>query len=56
MSSYTRKTKHPETGEWHTAFWLDDYFGNHKYGVEFPDGKVFDPEKVDLEVVIPKHD
>lgn len=49
MSSYIRKTKHPETGEWLDAYWLDDYFGPHHYGVQFKGGDVFDPEKVTLE-------
>lgn len=49
MSSYYQKTKHPETGKWEKAMWLDDYFGPHRYGVIFPDGKYFDPEEVTLE-------
>jgi hypothetical protein len=35
MSNYTRLTKHPETGSWSLADWLDDYFGHHRYGVRF---------------------
>ena len=39
-------TKHPETGKVELAIWMDDYFGNHNYGVKFPsDGKIFDPRK-----------
>ena len=41
MSSFNRKTKHPRTGKLEEAEWLDDYFGNHNYGVRFPDGSVF---------------
>ncbi len=41
MSNYQQITKHPETGEMHLADWLDDHFGSHRYGVRFPDGKVF---------------
>ena len=41
MSNYSRLTKHPKTGEFLQAEWLDDYFGPHEYGVRFPDGKVF---------------
>ena len=42
MSSYIRQTKHPITGYWEEASWLDDYFGSHSYGVKFPSsGKVF---------------
>lgn len=36
MSTFQQMTKHPETGEWELATWHDDYFGRHKYGVEFP--------------------
>lgn len=51
MSSYRRMTKHPKTGEWEEAWWVDDKFGNHHYGVEFPSeqGKFYDPRKVKLE-------
>lgn len=35
MSSYKRITKHPITGEWKMADWLDDFFGSHRYGVRF---------------------
>ena len=41
MSSYIAQTKHPETGEMQEAYWMDDFFGKHRYGVKFPDGKVF---------------
>jgi hypothetical protein len=43
MSSYKMQTKHPIDGLWYEASWIDNYFGHHKYGVEFPDGNVFDP-------------
>ena len=36
MSSYRRQTKNPKTGNWEEAFWVDDYFGRHQYGVLFP--------------------
>lgn len=49
MSSYKRETKHPVTGKWEEAVWLDDYYGPHHYGVLFPDGKAFDPEELKLE-------
>lgn len=41
MSNYTRLTKHPDTGKWEQAEWLDDYYAHYEYGVRFPDGKVF---------------
>jgi len=39
MSNYIRKTKHPYTGQWEYAEWLDDYYGQHNYGVRFPSDK-----------------
>lgn len=41
MSSYSRVTKHPRTGKYEPANWLDDYFGPHQYAVQFPDGCVY---------------
>lgn len=62
MSSYIKTTKHPQTGKWQQAIWVDDYFGPHHYGVVFLKGKVsfdrlkeyedkeiFDPRKIKLE-------
>lgn len=46
MSNFTRMTKHPETGEMRMADWLDDHFGRHRYGVRFPDGKIFDEAEI----------
>lgn len=50
MSSYYRQTKHPKTGIWYEAHWLDDYFGSHNYGVKFPDGEVFRADEYEWEV------
>lgn len=36
MSSFARRTKNPVTKQFETAYWLDDYFGRHNYGVRFP--------------------
>lgn len=47
MSNYQQPTKHPETGRIEVADWLDDYFGRHRYGVRFPDGKVFRASEVE---------
>ena len=49
MSSYIKLTKHPETGKWEQAYWLDNYYAPHHYGVRFPDGKMYDPETINLE-------
>lgn len=50
MSSYMAVTKHPLTGKWEEAQWLDDYFGRHHYGVKFSDGTVYNPEHYKLKV------
>jgi len=48
MSSYREYTEHPETKQPELAEWLDNYFGNHNYGVRFPsDGKVFRADEFD---------
>lgn len=48
MSSYQKQTVHPETKQIENAEWLDDYFGQHNYGVRFPsDGKVFRADEFD---------
>jgi len=49
MSSYYRCTKHPETGNWEFAAWLDDYFAKHHYGVLFGDGRIFNPREVKIQ-------
>lgn len=52
MSSYYQTTKNPNTGKWEEAFWLDDYYGNHNYGVQFPSNPdiMVDPREIELEV------
>ena len=45
MSTYSRQTKHPFTNEWHEATWIDDFYGRHNYGVQFPGGDTYDPRK-----------
>lgn len=48
MSSYHQVTKHPVTGKYEKAFWVDDYFMPHVYGVKFPsDEKVYPVDLVD---------
>jgi hypothetical protein len=47
MSSYQQITRHPQTGKYEVAFWIDDYFAHHAYGVKFEsDGKVYPVEQV----------
>lgn len=48
MSSYYRDTKHPLTGKVERAYWIDDFFGRHRYGVQFSDGRVFRPSEIEL--------
>jgi len=43
MSNYLAKTKHPETGEWKWAEWIDDHFSQHEYGVRFIDETIVYP-------------
>lgn len=45
MSTYSKITRHPQTGQYEEATWVDDYFGQHLYGVMFKsDDKVY-PER-----------
>lgn len=50
MSNYLKWTKHPKTGEWFEAEWLDDYFGHHRYGVRFPTGTPLKADDYEWEV------
>lgn len=50
MSEPFRLTKHPKTGKWEIARWIDDYFAPRRYGVQFPnDEKVYSPLEYVLE-------
>lgn len=44
MSNFKKWTRHPETGAWEIADWLDDFYGPHEYAVRFSDGKTFRPK------------
>lgn len=47
MSTYSKITRHPQTGEYEKARWIDDYYGPHLYGVEFAsDDKVYPEDMV----------
>lgn len=56
MSSFLRWTQHPDTMHWHHAYWMDDHFGNHRYGVRFNDDTIFDPEQVTMRTIIDESD
>ena len=47
MSSFTKLTKHPKTGKFQPAHWLDNYFGRHNYGVRFEGESVIDARDCD---------
>lgn len=46
MSNFTRNSINPATGKYEIATWLDDYYGPHRYGVRFQDGKIYPEEAV----------
>lgn len=49
MSNFEAKTKHPITGKLEDAVWLDNYYGEHHYGVQFfSDWKIFDADVIHL--------
>lgn len=49
MSSYIKSTKHPLTGKWDdNAKWIDNYFGQRNYAVEYSDGQIFDARNIDI--------
>lgn len=50
MSSFQAPSKHPVTGKIEDAIWMDDYFGSHKYGVLFADGRIFRGEECGSEM------
>jgi len=51
MSNYIKTTKHPVSGKWEEAEWLDNEMGSHQYGVRFPSNRdtVYNPEEFKLE-------
>ena len=50
MSNYIMLTKRPYGHQqWDFAYWMDDFFGHHHYGVKFSDGVILDADNVKLE-------
>jgi hypothetical protein len=48
MSSYQDKAWNPETKQFELAWWIDDYFGRHQYGVRFEgEEKIYRPHEVE---------
>lgn len=50
MSNFVKTTKHPVTGKFEEAIWLDGFFGGRRYGVWFPDGDIFNAESYKIKV------
>jgi hypothetical protein len=49
MSSYYAITRHPKTHQWLEAAWIDNHFGQRKYGVKFQtESTVYNPEEFNL--------
>lgn len=49
MSSFARAAYHPPTDTVRQALYLDDYFGRHEYGVQFPgEEQVYRPQEVEI--------
>ncbi len=46
---YIQQAVNPVTKEWESAEILEDYYGPHKYGVRFSDGKVYPEDDVETE-------
>ena len=50
MSNFIKRTKNPRTGEWDdNAEWLDNYYGRHRYAVQFSNGDIIDPKSEPVE-------
>ena len=48
MSSYRGFAIHPDTGETRAAWFVDDFFGPHKYGVCFEgEGRFYREEEIE---------
>lgn len=51
MSTYITRVKNPETGQFTDALMIDNYFGKHKYGMQFAKTNVvIDIENIDYEL------
>ena len=49
MSHFSTHTYDPETDTIRMAAWMDDYYGQHHYGVRFyPGGPVYHPHEVSI--------
>ena len=48
MSNYKTKAKRPDGKKWEDVYMLDNFFGLHNYGVQFPDDKVYPEEQCEI--------
>ena len=48
MSNFIEPTYHPIKKKMLYAYWIDDYFGKHKYGIKFVnEDRVFSEKELD---------
>lgn len=51
MSTYITRVKNPKTGEFTDALMIDDFYGRHKYGLQFAKtAEVLDVDNLDFEL------
>lgn len=48
MSSYYSLAVNPKTGKSESAFYHDDHYGPHRYGVQFSDGSWYRRDELDV--------
>lgn len=47
MSNYFKIARRPYGDKsWDLAYYMDDFFDKHQYGVQFSDGTVLTPDKI----------
>jgi len=51
MSNYFTRAIRPYGTEFEDVIMIDDYFGKHRYGVEFPDGQIYKKEECEFEIL-----
>ena len=48
MSNYTSEARNPVSGEIEEVAMLDNYYGDRKWAVRFPNGEVLPKDKVEI--------
>ena len=46
MSDFQSKEINPLTGKEETVTYIDDYFGRHRYGIKFSDGRIYEEARL----------